>query len=346
MLKSTLAKLVAIALFAIMIIPAQAQETDKKKYKAMFKELKELLHQYRTDNIQPKMSDWKQKLDNAMTKEDLDKLNELREKAKTMRIKMQAKMKEMHRKMKRECKENPKCDHKSKHGKHMRKKHGKHMKHENKKQMKALAGELRPLAEKYKSTLEEIGNEAMALHEKWENEMKQIVEDWKEAHSSDLEAIKDTKMGRKFSRMKMKMKELKKIGMHANKKRSAVKFMLWDGTMKAPVGPDDEQPINLMDVDEMDDSELDESLRNYPNPFSEKTTIYFSLPKKENVTLEVYDGLGKKLVTLHNGSLDAGDHHFDFNASLSEFKNLQAGTYIYKLSTDSFTKSGKMILTR
>jgi hypothetical protein len=70
--------------------------------------------------------------------------------------------------------------------------------------------------------------------------------------------------------------------------------------------------------------------QNYPNPFNPATTIKFSLPNIEFVSLNIYSALGEKLETLHEGILDAGIYTFNFNA-----ENLPSGMYIYKLNVAS-----------
>jgi hypothetical protein len=49
-------------------------------------------------------------------------------------------------------------------------------------------------------------------------------------------------------------------------------------------------------------------LGNYPNPFNERTTIRFILPERSGVRLDVFDLLGRKVATIVNGAMDAGEH--------------------------------------
>ena len=69
--------------------------------------------------------------------------------------------------------------------------------------------------------------------------------------------------------------------------------------------------------------------QNYPNPFSNKTTINYSLEKSSNVSLFVFNALGQKVATIFTGRNDAGLHSVDFNAS-----NLSPGVYFYQLQLD------------
>lgn len=81
--------------------------------------------------------------------------------------------------------------------------------------------------------------------------------------------------------------------------------------------------------------------QNYPNPFNPTTAISFNLAKSQHVTLKVYDALGNEVTTLMNGMANAGQTVVNFNA-----KNLASGTYIYKLETESFVQSRKMVLLK
>ena len=83
--------------------------------------------------------------------------------------------------------------------------------------------------------------------------------------------------------------------------------------------------------------------QNYPNPFNPETKIKFDLPESGNVTLKVYDQLGKEVSTLFSGFKNAGSYEVSFNADRS---GLASGVYFYKLKTEkrSFTK--RMILQK
>lgn len=81
--------------------------------------------------------------------------------------------------------------------------------------------------------------------------------------------------------------------------------------------------------------------QNYPNPFNPITVIKFSLPLKSNVSLKVYDILGREVKTLINGIKEAGIQEIPFEAS-----NLSSGIYFYRLETQDFTQTRKMILLK
>jgi len=81
--------------------------------------------------------------------------------------------------------------------------------------------------------------------------------------------------------------------------------------------------------------------QNYPNPFNPSTTIEFSLPKRANVQLNVYNVLGKKVAQLADGNYDSGNYSILFDA-----KNLPSGVYFYQLKTDNFEVVKKMQLIK
>ena len=80
---------------------------------------------------------------------------------------------------------------------------------------------------------------------------------------------------------------------------------------------------------------------NYPNPFSEFTTIEYRLPIGIHVRLEVFDSLGRRVSTLVNGIKEAGTHRIQFDGS-----QLSSGLYIYRLTTSLDSASGKMMLLK
>jgi len=82
--------------------------------------------------------------------------------------------------------------------------------------------------------------------------------------------------------------------------------------------------------------------QNYPNPFNPATTIRFSLPQREHVTLQVFDVNGREVATLvDNEVLTAGQH-----ARRWEAKKAASGVYFYQIIAGDFQETKKMILMR
>jgi hypothetical protein len=81
--------------------------------------------------------------------------------------------------------------------------------------------------------------------------------------------------------------------------------------------------------------------QNYPNPFNPTTTIKFDIPKLSNVKISVYDITGKELEVLVNEKLQAGTYQTTLNAS-----NFSSGVYFYRLQTEDFSETKKLILLK
>ncbi|NNE70773.1 MAG: T9SS type A sorting domain-containing protein, partial [Rhodothermales bacterium] len=81
--------------------------------------------------------------------------------------------------------------------------------------------------------------------------------------------------------------------------------------------------------------------QNYPNPFNPVTTIAFALPETGHVRLAVFDGLGREVAVLVDGTVEAGHHEAQFQAG-----ELPTGAYIYRLTTDEGAISRTLILMK
>ena len=82
--------------------------------------------------------------------------------------------------------------------------------------------------------------------------------------------------------------------------------------------------------------------QNYPNPFNPSTNITFELPSSQQVTLKVYDMMGREVATLIDGARQqAGSTTVSFDAS-----RLASGVYVYRLQTPSGIMTKKMTLIK
>jgi len=87
--------------------------------------------------------------------------------------------------------------------------------------------------------------------------------------------------------------------------------------------------------------------QNYPNPFNPSTRIDFSVPVQSNVSIAVYDVLGKRIVTLVDGkNYSAGSHTVEWNGTDDLGRNVGSGIYFYKITTQKFSQTKKMILMK
>jgi hypothetical protein len=108
--------------------------------------------------------------------------------------------------------------------------------------------------------------------------------------------------------------------------------------------------LQLLGVEEKASAALPEIFslsQNYPNPFNPGTVISYQLPVISNVTLMIYDVLGREVSTLVNEEQSAGLKEIQWNA------NVSSGTYFYRIEAVSannpakrFTQVGKMQLIR
>lgn len=71
--------------------------------------------------------------------------------------------------------------------------------------------------------------------------------------------------------------------------------------------------------------------QNFPNPFSERTTVRFTLPEEARVQLRVYDMLGRSVKVLVDEPLAAGTHEASWNATDEKEAPVQPGLYLYRI---------------
>jgi hypothetical protein len=81
--------------------------------------------------------------------------------------------------------------------------------------------------------------------------------------------------------------------------------------------------------------------QNYPNPFNPSTEISYALPIDAHVTLKVYNLLGQEIVTLVEGERNAGRHTVSWDAT-----DHASGIYFYRLHTDDFSATRKMVFMK
>jgi hypothetical protein len=91
----------------------------------------------------------------------------------------------------------------------------------------------------------------------------------------------------------------------------------------------------------------DYSLRqNYPNPFNPTTTIEYSLPVSGHVTLEVFNIVGQRIATIVDQVQSAGTWTARWNGKDDAGMTASTGLYFYRLSTNSFVSTKKMMLLK
>ena len=117
-----------------------------------------------------------------------------------------------------------------------------------------------------------------------------------------------------------------------------------DGGQLESFGP--EKVYNRLDEPAgVDEKEKRESLykvkQNNPNPFNKVTIIEYTIPKKEFVTLKIYDLMGREIETLVNKEQNSGIYEVYWNA-----EKYPCGIYLYRLNTPESSSWGKMILLK
>ncbi len=86
--------------------------------------------------------------------------------------------------------------------------------------------------------------------------------------------------------------------------------------------------------------------QNYPNPFNPSTTIEYTLPKRSNVKIEIFNLLGQKIIKLYNSEQPAGSYQIKWNGKDENGQSVTSGIYLYRISTDEFINSKKMLLLK
>jgi hypothetical protein len=79
----------------------------------------------------------------------------------------------------------------------------------------------------------------------------------------------------------------------------------------------------------------------YPNPFAAATTIGYDLPEATQVTIEVYDAVGRRVATLVDAEQAAGRYEAAWDA-----RSLASGVYLYRIQAGSYAKTMKVSLVR
>ena len=81
--------------------------------------------------------------------------------------------------------------------------------------------------------------------------------------------------------------------------------------------------------------------QNYPNPFNPTTSIQFTIPTRTNVSLKVFDVLGREVATIVAEDLNAGTYSRQWNGGV-----LATGIYLYRLQAGAYTATKRLVLLR
>jgi len=87
-------------------------------------------------------------------------------------------------------------------------------------------------------------------------------------------------------------------------------------------------------------------LQNWPNPFNTETTIYFSLDKAQEVTIDIFDLKGRFVKTLFDSTNTSGNYSIIWNGTDKWGNKVSSGVYIYKMTAGKSSITRKMILIK
>ncbi|HEY6906629.1 MAG TPA: T9SS type A sorting domain-containing protein, partial [Ignavibacteriaceae bacterium] len=87
--------------------------------------------------------------------------------------------------------------------------------------------------------------------------------------------------------------------------------------------------------------------QNYPNPFNPSTTITYQLREKSEVSLEIFDILGRRIQTIVNNiTQNPGQHSITWYGLNTSGEKVASGVYIYRIKANNFISTKKMILLK
>ncbi len=86
--------------------------------------------------------------------------------------------------------------------------------------------------------------------------------------------------------------------------------------------------------------------QNYPNPFNSNTKIEFELPRQETVSLDIFTASGQHIKQLLNGFLNSGLYSVVWDGRDEFAEPVASGVYFYKLTSETFTETRKMLLVK
>jgi flagellar hook assembly protein FlgD len=87
-------------------------------------------------------------------------------------------------------------------------------------------------------------------------------------------------------------------------------------------------------------------IQNYPNPFSETTTIEFELKSEENVTINIYNQTGEKVRHIECNDCKIGVNTYLWNCLDNEGNKVTTGIYFFEVSNSGERLMQKLILVK
>ena len=84
----------------------------------------------------------------------------------------------------------------------------------------------------------------------------------------------------------------------------------------------------------------------YPNPFNPVTTLRYDLPEQTQITLTIYDLMGREVTQIVNTTKEPGLKSVQWDATDSFGKPVSAGVYLYQIRAGEFVQTRKMVLLK
>ncbi len=85
---------------------------------------------------------------------------------------------------------------------------------------------------------------------------------------------------------------------------------------------------------------------NYPNPFNPETTIRYNLKSPQHVNISIYNIRGQLVKTITDKYQPTGDHEIVWKGKDNNGRNCSSGVYFYRMTTDNYHKTRKMLLMK
>jgi len=86
--------------------------------------------------------------------------------------------------------------------------------------------------------------------------------------------------------------------------------------------------------------------QNFPNPFNTSTVISYILTNSIEMSLKVYDIVGREIIALANGFQPAGTYHLKWDGKDSKGQHIPSGVYFYRLEAGHSIKIKQMTVVR
>jgi len=87
-------------------------------------------------------------------------------------------------------------------------------------------------------------------------------------------------------------------------------------------------------------------LSSYPNPFNPRTTIAYSIPRTTHVTLKIYDLVGRRMRTLVDELVNAGEHQVPWDGNDTTGHKVASGVYLCQLQAGEFVEARRIVVLK